>query len=45
MYLSLGDSFAITLALISLVAVLTLAFRRIAVLEKQAIKYRRELRK
>ena len=45
MYLSTADLFALTLALFSAVSVLTLAFRRIYVLEKQAIKYRRELRR
>jgi len=44
MYLSTSDLFALTLALFASVSVLTLAFRRIYVLEKQAIKYRRELR-
>ncbi len=44
MYMSAGDLFAITLALIAVNTVLVLAFRRITVLEKQAIKLRRELR-
>ena len=44
MTLSTGDMFAVLLALISLNTVLVLAFRRIAVLEKQTIKLRRELK-
>jgi len=45
MYLSSGDLFALAIALFASTSVLTLAFRRIYVLEKQAIKYRRELRR
>jgi len=44
MYLSTGDIFALSLALFAVNAVLAIAFRRIAVLEKQATKLRRELR-
>ena len=44
MVLSTGDAFALLLALIALNSVLVLAFRRIAVLEKQTIKLRRELK-
>lgn len=42
--LSSGDLFALMLALFASTSVLTLAFRRIYVLEKQALKLRRELR-
>lgn len=45
MILSNGDMFALLIALIGLNTVLVLAFRRVAVLEKQVIKLRRELRK
>jgi hypothetical protein len=45
MYLSTGDLFALAIALFASTSVLTLAFRRIYVLEKQAIKYRKELRR
>ena len=44
MTLSTGDVFALLLALISLNTILVLAFRRIAVLEKQAIKLRRQIK-
>jgi hypothetical protein len=45
MVLSNGDMFALLIALFTLNTVLVLAFRRVAVLEKQVIKLRRELRK
>lgn len=45
MYLAGGDLFALVIALFGASSVITLAFRRIYVLEKQVIKYRRELRK
>lgn len=45
MVLSHGDMFALLIALFGVNVVLILAFRRVAVLEKQVIKLRRELRK
>jgi len=45
MLLTNGDLFALMIALFSSVSVITLSFRRIAVLEKQASDYRRKIRK
>jgi hypothetical protein len=45
MYLSAGDMFAVVLALVLLNTVLVLAFRRIYVLEKEATRQRRQIRK
>lgn len=45
MLLSTGDMFALLIALFGLNTVLILAFRRVAVLEKQVIKLRRESRR
>lgn len=44
MYLHLSDVFTLTLALVALNVVLVLAFRRIAVLEKQALELRRQIK-
>jgi len=44
MYLQLNDIFALSTALFAVNVVLVLAFRRVAVLEKQLTKTRRELR-
>jgi hypothetical protein len=45
MYLSTADLFALMIALFGSVSVITLAFRRIVVLEQQARDYRRKIRK
>jgi hypothetical protein len=44
MYLQTSDLFALIIALFAVNTVLVLSFRRVAVLEKQVIKLRRQLR-
>ena len=44
MYLQTSDLFALLIALFGVIVVLVLAFRSIAVLEKQTLKLRRELK-
>lgn len=44
MYLDMSDLFALLIALFAVNTVLVLAFRRIAVLEKQVIKLRRQIK-
>lgn len=44
MHISDTDLLAMLIALVALNTVLVLAFRRIYVLEKQVIKYRREIK-
>jgi hypothetical protein len=44
MYLDMSDLFALLIALFAVNTVLVLAFRRIAVLEKQVITLRRKIK-